>query len=466
MRCVESRKYRKDSQLGSSVVNTRGNQETLSILTTQINKPIHANDSSNLMELIVDRENLKLALKRVEGNRGAPGINGMTTKELRAYIKLNWEQIKQELLEGTYKPSPVRRVEIPKSCGGIRQLGIPIVVDRFIQQAISQVLTPIFEATFSSYSYGFRPGRNAKQALAQAQEYVRAGRKIVVDMDIEKFFDRVNHDILMSKLAARVKDKRVLRLIRRYLESGIMTDGCFAETKEGTPQGGPLSPLLSNIMLHELDQELEKRGHCFVRYADDCNVYVASKRAGDRVYASITKFLEKRLKLKVNVLKSAVDKPWNRKFLGFVIGFSSKHKLWLAPKTKERLKDKIRQLTNRSWGISMEDRIKKINEYLIGWFGYFKSAEAERFFEDTDQWLRRRMRACLLKQWKQSKTWLRNLRNLGIAEKWAEKVAYSRKSWWRLANTPQTNKALGHAYWREQGLESLLENYICYKARG
>lgn len=422
---------------------------------TRTENHILANNGKNLMEKVIERSNLKRALERVEKNKGAAGVDGVQTNELRQLLKLTWKKTEQELLDGTYKPSPVRRVEIPKQDGGVRLLGIPTVLDRFIQQAIQQVLTPIFEPVFSEHSYGFRPGKSARQAVHQAQRYIRSGKRIVVDIDLEKFFDQVNHDILMSKLAKYIEDKRIHKTIRRYLQAGVMLNGCCVATEEGTPQGGPISPLLANIMLHDLDEELTKRGHAFVRYADDCNIYVKSKRAGERVYQSIGVFIQKHLKLKVNAGKSAVDHPSKRKFLGFSFTFCQQVKLRIAPKTKEKFKANIRKLTKRSWGISMKERLAKLNAYLMGWSGYFGIAEARSIFQKLDEWIRRRLRMCLLKQWKRSKTKLRNLVALGIPEDWGKKIAYSRKQCWRLANTPQMSKALDLAYWRNQGLISL-----------
>lgn len=426
---------------------------------TQISNHILANHTDHLMEEVVKPANLKKALERVESNKGAAGVDNMQVNELRPHLKVHWLRIKQELLEGTYQPAPVRRVEIPKQDGGVRELGIPTVLDRFIQQAIQQVLSPIFEQTFLESSYGFRPGKGARKAVRKAQGYIQQGKKIVVDIDLEKFFDRVNHDILMSKIAQYVNDKRIHKTIRSYLKSGVMLNGCCVRTEEGTPQGGPISPLLSNIMLNDLDHELAQRGHAFVRYADDCNIYVSSKRAGQRVYASITKFIRERLKLKVNEQKSAVAHPGKRKFLGFSVTVCKQVKLRIAHKTKIRFQDKIRELTNRSKSISMQERLRKLNEYLMGWSGYFGIAQTKSVFLELDEWIRRRLRMCLLKQWKQCKTKQKALIKLGITEQWAGCVAFSRKKYWRLAKTPQVNKALGLTYWREQGLISLVDRY-------
>lgn len=439
-------------------MNARGPKEVLSVHNTQTNN-IYVPQEYHLMEKVIKRSNLKKALERVESNKGAPGIDGMQTHDLRSYMKENWEPIKQQLLDGTYKPSPVRRVEIPKPGGGTRMLGIPTVIDRFIQQAIQQILTQIFEPHFSESSYGFRPKRSARQAVEQARKHIDSGKKVVIDIDLEKFFDRVNHDMLMRTLARHIHDKRIVRIIRRYLQAGVMINGCCITTEEGTPQGGPLSPLLANIVLNDLDKELEKRGHEFVRYADDCNIYVTSKRAAYRVFESITKFIETRLKLKINRTKSAVDYPWKRKFLGFSFCGYDKTLLVVAPQSVKRLKERIRQLTRRTTGISMTVRIEKLNEYVTGWSGYFSVAECKSIFQRLDEWIRRRLRACLLKQWKHCKTKSRKLQQLGAPGKWGGHIAFSRKKYWRLANTPQIHKALNLAYWQDQGLVSLLDRY-------
>jgi group II intron reverse transcriptase/maturase len=391
----------------------------------------------------------------VKRNHGAPGVDGISVESLTGYLKENWLSTKEQLLTGTYKPSPVRRVEIPKPDGGVRLLGIPTAVDRLIQQALLQVLTPIFDPGFSRHSYGFRPGRNAHQAVIQARQYIQDGNRFVVDIDLEKFFDRVNHDILMARVARKVRDKRVLLLTRRYLEAGIMVNGVVVANDEGTPQGGPMSPLLANIMLDDLDKELENRGHKFVRYADDCNIYVKSHRAGQRVMESVKDYVEGRLKLKVNQSKSAVDRPWKRKFLGFSFTYGKETKIRLAPKTVKRFKETIRRKTQRNRGISLEERVEELNRYLRGWIGYFKLAETTKVFKSLEMWMRRRLRACLLKQWKHPRTKRKRLVALGIPEEWATKISNSRKGYWRLSKTPQVNKALGVAFWRNQGLVSL-----------
>ncbi|MFC0298527.1 group II intron reverse transcriptase/maturase [Geobacillus jurassicus] len=370
----------------------------------------------DLMEQILSRENLLAALHKVEANKGAGGIDGVSTRQLRAYIVQHWDKRKPQLLKGTYKPSPVRRVEIPKPDGGIRLLGIPTVMDRLIQQAILQVLTPIFDPTFSPNSYGFRPNRRGHDAVRQAQKYIREGYRYVVDIDLEKFFDRVNHDILMSRVARKVKDKRVLKLIRAYLKAGIMVEGVCVRSEEGTPQGGPLSPLLANILLDDLDKELEKRGLRFCRYADDCNIYVKSRRAGERVKASITKYLEKKLKLKVNEEKSAVDRPWRRKFLGFSFTPQKETKIRIAPKSLKRVKDKIRTLTRATNPAPMESIIEDLNRYLMGWMGYYALVETPSSLKALDKWIRRRIRLVLWTRWKRVRTRYRMLRALFIAK--------------------------------------------------
>lgn len=444
---------------GTSSEFCSSSHEVQSTLMTQATEHILANQNIGLMEKVVERGNLKKALERVESNKGASGVDRMKVNDLRPYLKRHWPRIKQELLEGIYKPTPVRRVEIPKQGGGVRQLGIPTALDRFIQQAVQQVLTPIFEPQFSQFSYGFRPGKSAHRAVRQSQTFIQNGKRIVVDIDLEKFFDRVNHDILMSKVAEHVHDKRMHRLIRRFLQAGAMLNGCCVKTEEGTPQGGPISPLLANITLNDLDKELTRRGHSFVRYADDCNIYVKSKRAGLRVYASIGRFIHERLKLRVNEEKSAVDFPWNRSFLGFSVTSLWQNKLRIAPKIRDRFKEHIRKLTSRHEGISMKKRLERLNAYLLGWSGYFGIAETRSVFQELDQWIRRRLRMCLLKHWKLGKTKLRKLVALGIPEEWARHVAFSGKGYWRIAHTLQIDKALGIAYWRKQGLVMLVDRY-------
>ena len=372
-------------------------------------------DTSRLLEEVLERNNMLLALKRVISNKGSHGVDGMKIDELREHIKKHWHTIKAKLLEMKYNPSPVRRIEIPKPDGGVRLLGIPTVQDRLIQQAIAQVLSKIYESSFSNNSFGFRPRRGAKNAIMKSKEYINQGNRWVVDMDLEKFFDKVNHDILMSKLEKKIDDKRLLSLIRKYLKSGILINGIVITSEEGTPQGGPLSPLLANIMLDELDKELEKRGHKFCRYADDNNVYVKSKRAGTRVMKSMTNLIENKLKLKVNKNKSAVDIVSRRKFLGFSFYFSKNGaEIRIHEKSVKRFKEKIKFYTNRNKGISMEFRIAKLNQITRGWINYYGVANARGKLNELDRWIRRRLRTCIWKQWKKISTKYRNLVKLGI----------------------------------------------------
>ncbi len=420
--------------------------------------PSSREDHSDLLERMLDRENLRLAYKRVVQNGGAPGVDGVTVAELQAYLKTHWERVKAELLAGTYKPAPVKRVEIPKPGGGVRLLGIPTVMDRLIQQALLQVMNPIFDAHFSWYSYGFRPGKRAHDAVQQAQRYIREGYRWVVDIDLEKFFDRVNHDMLMARVARKIKDKRVLKLIRSYLNAGVMVNGVCQKTEEGTPQGGPLSPLLANILLDDLDKELTRRGLRFVRYADDCNIFVASKRAGQRVMESVIRFLEGKLKLKVNRDKSAVDRPWNRKFLGFSFLSDKQATIRLAPKTIARFKERVREITNRSRPIPMEVRIRLLNQYTVGWVSYFRLASMKNHCERFDQWIRRRLRMCQWKQWKRVKTRIRELRALGVPEWACFVMANSRRGPWEMSMN--LNNALPASYWEAKGLKSMLSRYL------
>jgi len=450
-------KTSKEDCLLTKAVNTPGPAKAHSVKTALNDIDIFQGYSDHLMEKVVEKANMKKALRRVELNKGAPGVDGMRVEELRGYLKKNWECTRGQLLSGAYQPVPVRRVEIPKRSGGVRMLGIPSVLDRLIQQAILQVLNKSYDLTFSEHSFGFRPKRSAKQAVKLAQRCIREGYDTVVDMDLEKFFDKVNHDKLMGKLAKNIKDKRLLLLIRRYLNAGAMLNGCRVRTEEGTPQGGPLSPLLSNIVLHDLDVELERRGHKFVRYADDCNIYVKSKRAGERVMNSIRKFVESKLKLKVNMSKSAVDRPWNRTFLGISFLCDKSKRIRLPKTSLNRFKMIVRWLTKRSQSISMEERIKKLRAYLIGWINYFRMIQTPSVLEALDGWVRRRLRACLLKQWKNPRTIKRNLIKLGLSKDPAARIAYSRKGIWRLACTRQIHFVLGCNFWRELGLISLKE---------
>ncbi len=413
----------------------------------------------DLLEQVLDYQNIMTALKRVEENKGAPGIDGMKTKELRSYLAENWNELRSRLLEGTYEPQPVRRVEIPKPNGGKRLLGIPTVTDRLIQQALLQVLTPIFDPGFSESSYGFRPGRRGHDAVRTARQHMQEGYTWVVDMDLESFFDRVNHDILMARVARKVQDRRVLKVIRAYLNAGVMINGVIVTTEEGTPQGGPLSPLLANVLLDDLDKEIERRGHRFCRYADDANIYVRSRRAGERVLASIRNFLETRLKLKVNEAKSAVDRPWKRKFLGFSFYWSKNGiGIRLAPQTIERVKQRIRELTRRRCTLSIQMRIKQINSYLGGWLGYFALADAKRVLTELDQWLRHRLRACEWTLWKRVRTRYRELRHLGLSAWRVHNLANARKGPWRMAQGP-LNSVLTASWFDSLGLINLIAKH-------
>ncbi|MCR2807352.1 group II intron reverse transcriptase/maturase [Paenibacillus soyae] len=446
-----------ESLLQIEAVKPPGYAEAPSSSPAQI-APSARKEQNDLLERMLEGDNLRLAYKRVVQNGGAPGVDCVTVAQLQAYLKTHWETVKAELLTGTYRPSPVKRVEIPKPGGGARLLGIPTVMDRFLQQALLQVMNPIFDSHFSWYSYGFRQGKRAHDAVKQAQNYIQSGLRWVVDMDLAKFFDRVNHDMLMARVARSVKDKRVLMLIRAYLNAGAMADGALTKTEEGTPQGGPLSPLLANILLDDLDKELTKRGLRFVRYADDCNIFVGSKRAGERVMGSVTSFVEGKLKLKVNREKSAVDRPWNRKFLGFSFLRDKKATVRLAPQTISRFKERVRELTNRTRSESMESRIGKLNRYLMGWLGYFRLASAKSHCERFDQWIRRRLRMCLWKQWKRVRTRIRELRALGVPEWACFVMANSRRGAWEMSRN--TNNALPTSYWEAKGLKSMLSRYL------
>ena len=410
-----------------------------------------------LIEEMIDKDNLSRALKRVRQNRGSPGIDGMTIDELPGFLEENWSSTRRQLLEGTYKPQPVKRVEIPKPNGGVRKLGIPTVVDRLIQQMLLQVLQKRLDPTFSEHSYGFRPGHSAHQAVRQAQEYIEEGYHWVVDIDLEKFFDRVNHDKLIGLLSNRVKDKRVIRLVRAFLNAGVMENGLVGPTIEGTPQGGPLSPLLSNIVLDELDRELEKRGHRFVRYADDCNIYVKSERAGHRVMESITRFLERKLKLKVNQRKSAVDKANRRKFLGFSFLIGGMVKRRIAPHAIKQFKVKVRRLTRRNCGKSPEEVVKELSKYLKGWKGYFSYCETPSVLEDLDGWIRRRLRSILWKQWKTPKNRFKNLYQRGVNKITAARTAMSSKGPWYMSSCKAMHVALPNKFFDALDLTRLAD---------
>ncbi len=419
-------------------------------------EPESERTAERLMEEICEPENLMKALKRVQQNKGAPGIDGMTVKELPKYLKRNWPKHREELLGGAYRPKPARRKEIDKPDGGIRKLSIPCVLDRFIQQAVLQVLQERWDPTFSEHSYGFRPERSQRQAVVRAQEYIAEGYRIVVDLDLEKFFDLVNQDMLMGRVAKREKDKRVLKLLRAFLKAGVvMEDGVVIPTEEGTPQGGPLSPLLSNLMLDDLDRELKRRGHRFVRYADDCNIYVRTERAGQRVMESISGFITKKLKLKVNREKSAVAVPWARKFLGFSFTSEKATRRRVAPKARKRFEERVRELTRRNQGISMARRISNLSQYMRGWMGYFRFCQTPSVFQELDSWIRRRLRCVQWKQWKTCKGRYKGLRKLGIDELCAYKLAYCSHGPWQLSTSATLTRALPNAYFDSLGLPRL-----------
>jgi RNA-directed DNA polymerase len=410
------------------------------------------------MEEIVERENLKEALRRVKANKGAPGVDGMTVNQLGDHLRQHWPTIREQLLSGTYRPEPVKRVEIPKPDGGVRKLGIPTVLDRFIQQAVMQVLQRRWDPEFSDHSYGFRPRRSAHQAVAQAQRYIAAGYGWVVDLDLEKFFDRVNHDKLMAQIARRVEDKRLLKLIRALLNAGVMENGLLSPSVEGTPQGGPLSPLLSNLVLDELDRELERRGHRHVRYADDCNIYVRSERAGQRVMMSITRFITQRLKLRVNETKSAVARPQERKFLGFSFTEGPEIRRAIAPKALERFKDKIREITRQAKGVSIETTVKRLATYMVGWRGYFGFCETPEVLIGLVRWVRLRLRCALWRQWKTPRRRRAALLQLGVRPRLATNTAGSGRGPWYLARAKALSVGASNAYFRSLGLPSLFEN--------
>ncbi len=452
--------YNEDS-LDKIEVDTRNKQGVFSVsLASSEEKTKSERGTETLLESIVTKRNLFEAYKRVKKNKGSHGIDGMRVDELLPYLETHANQVIENLLDGTYKPKPVRRVEIPKPDGGIRLLGVPTVLDRMIQQAIATKLNDIFEPVFSDNSYGFRPKRSCHMALMKSKEFINEGNKVVVDMDLEKFFDRVNHDILMNRIARRVTDKRILKLIRQYLVSGIMINGIVLKSEEGTIQGGPLSPLLSNILLDDFDKELERRGHKFVRYADDCNIYVKSKRAGERVLQSVTLFLDKELKLKVNQEKSAVGSPTKRKFLGYSFYYGRNGiSFRVHEKSYERLKGKIREITNRNVSMNFDYRIKKLNEILVGWVNYYKLADMNNRLKALDKWIRSRLRACIWKTWKRVRTRFKNLKKLGLDKYKAWEFANTRKGCWRISHSQILHLTITNEKLMRQGYKSLYSQY-------
>jgi RNA-directed DNA polymerase len=428
-------------------------REEGTVLTAADSQTESPTSSDRLMESICDPVNLDMAVAKVIANGGAPGVDGMRVTKLEKYFERHRDRIVRELLAGTYRPRPVKRVEIPKSDGGVRKLGVPTALDRMIQQAVLQVLSPLWDETFSANSFGFRPGRSAHDAVARAQSYLVEGRAWVVDLDLEKFFDRVNHDVLMSRVARRIEDRRLLKLLRAFLNSGVMIDGLAHATPEGTPQGGPLSPLLSNLLLDELDRELESRGLRFARYADDVNIYVKSRRAGERVLQSVTRWLQKKLRLKVNESKSAVDRPWKRKFLGFT--FTTRRKRSIAASSRAKFKRRIRKLTKRNRGSSLTRVISELRSYLLGWRGYFGFCETPSVLRALDSWIHRRLRCYVWKQWKRGRRRFAELRRLGVGKNLAAQTAGSRKGYWHISRSPALSIGLSRAYLTELGLPLL-----------
>jgi RNA-directed DNA polymerase len=461
MKCVESRQLHKGDCLQEIRVELRDNVGVRSISPTSKEGRNDVNEyGSKLLEEILEPSNMNLAYKRVRANKGSYGVDGMTVNELLQFLKQNSKQLRQSLLEGKYNPKPVRRVEIPKPDGGLRLLGIPTVVDRVIQQSIAQILSPIYERKFSKNSYGFRPNKSAKEAVLKCKEYIDTGYKWAVDIDLAKYFDTVNHDKLMRLLSETIKDGRVLSLIRKYLRSGVMINGTVEETEIGCPQGGNLSPLLSNVMLNELDKELTQRDLKFCRYADDANIYVKSKKSAERVMVSITRFIEEKLKLKVNKEKSAVDRPWKLKFLGFSF-YAKKSGIGIRvhPKPVEKFKQKLKAITGRSKSMSMEQRMEKLRQCITGWVNYFSMADMKTLAQNLDEWLRRRIRMCFWKQWKRIKPRHDNLVKLGIPNTKAWEYANTRKSYWHTANSPILKRTLTNKYLKKIGFVSVSERY-------
>jgi RNA-directed DNA polymerase len=463
-KCGENRQLHKEGYLQDDRVELEVNAGAFSTSSMSEKETNDRNGHTiGLLEEILDQDNMNRAYKRVKSNKGKHGIDGMTVDELLLFLKEHGDRIKKAIMEGTYSPKPVRRVEIPKPDGGVRLLGIPTVLDRVIQQAIAQVLSPMYEREFSDFSYGFRPKRDAHQAIRKCKEYIDAGYKWVVDIDLAKYFDTVNHDKLMRLISKTVKDSRVLSLIRKYLQSGVMINGVVLDTEEGTPQGGNLSPLLSNIMLNELDKELTERGLNFCRYADDCNIYVKSKKAAERVMASITRFIEGDLKLKVNKEKSAIGRPWKLKFLGFTF-YPKKGGVGIRvhPKPVKKLKEKLKEITGRSNSMSVSERILKLKQTITGWVNYFRIADMGKLVKELDKWLRRRIRMCYWKRWKKIKTKHDNLVRLGIDTYKAWEYANTRKGYWRISNSPVLSRALTNEKLKKQGFPTITERYLKY----
>jgi RNA-directed DNA polymerase len=442
------------SALTGAARGAAGEETESSVATSGAESPAR---TDRLMEEVCERENLKEALRQVKANKGSSGVDGMTVVALSDYLRQHWPAIREQLLNGTYEPKPVRRVEIPKPEGGVRKLGIPTVLDRFIQQAVMQVLQRRWDRTFSDHSYGFRPRRSAHQAVAQAQQYIATGYGWLIDFDLEKFFDRVNHDKLMGRIAKRIEDKRLLKLIRAFLNAGVMENGLVSPSVEGTPQGGPLSPLLSNLVLDELDRELERRGHRFVRYADDANIYVRSERAGQRVMESITRFITQNLKLKVNEAKSAVARPQERKFLGFSFTTGPEVKRVIAPKALDRFKARIRDITRRAKGVSIETTMAELAPYLRGWRGYFGFCETPEVLIRLTRWVRLRLRAALWRQWKTPRRRRAALLQLGVRPRLASNTAGSGRGPWYLARAKALSVGLSNAYLKSLGLPTLID---------
>jgi RNA-directed DNA polymerase len=457
----KSRQLHKEGYLQENRVELESSVEVHSISSMSKEERNDVNEYSNdLLEQILSKDNMNNAYKRVKANKGSHGVDGMTVDELLQHLKQHGQELRQSLLQGRYRPQPVRRVEIPKPDGGKRLLGIPTVVDRVVQQAIAQVLIPIYEKKSSDNSYGFRPLRSAKQAIEKCRRYINAGHTWTVDIDLAKYFDTINHDKLIRILSNDIKDGRVISLIRKYLQSGVMVNGVVIDTEEGAPQGGPLSPLLSNIMLHELDVELTKRKLCFCRYADDCNIYVKSKKAANRVMGSITRFIEEKLKLKVNRDKSTVDRPWKLKFLGFSFYRAKcEYRIRVHEKPIKKFKAKLKELTSRSNAMNMEYRFLKLKRAIVGWVNYFAIADMKSIIKIIDEWLRRRVRMCFWKQWKKIKTKHDNLIRLGMSSYKAWEYANTRKSYWRISNSPILSKTLTNKYLKSIGLVSISEIY-------